>query len=86
MKKIYLLLLFILGISFCSRAQSVSGLSKREFSKYWRIESESPDYRLSFYGDTADIIAPKGLTLWRKQKLSGRKVVIEYDACVVDGC
>ena len=85
MKKNYLLLLFLLGFSFCSRAQSVSGLSKREFSKYWRIESESPDYRLSFFGDTADIIAPKGLTLWRKQKLSGRKVVIEYNACVVNG-
>ena len=28
------------------------------------------------------IVSPKGLTLWRKEKMSG-KVTIEYDACVV---
>ena len=84
MKRINLLLLSLLTFVINVSAQSVSGLSKRDFSKYWRVESESPDYRVTFYGDTADIVSPKGLTLWRKQKLSGRRVVVEYDACVVE--
>lgn len=50
--------------------------------KLWTVESESKDYRLTWHGDTADIIAPKGLTMWYNKKMSGR-VVIEYDACVV---
>lgn len=60
----------------------VSGLNARQFHKYWKIESESPDYKVTFVGDTAEIVSPKGLTLWRKEKMSGR-VTIEYDACVV---
>lgn len=60
----------------------VSGLNARQFHKYWKVESESPDYKVTFRGDTAEIVSPKGLTLWRKEKMSG-KVTIEYDACVV---
>ena len=63
-------------------AQNSSGLNKKDFAKHWRVESESKDYRVSFRGDTVDIVAPKGLTLWRREKLKGR-VTIEYDACVV---
>ena len=63
-------------------AQDSSGLNKKDFAKYWRVESESKNYRVSFRGDTVDIVAPKGLTLWRKEKLKGH-VTIEYDACVV---
>jgi len=37
---------------------------------------------VTFIGDTAEIVSPKGLTLWRKEKMNGR-VTIEYDACVV---
>ena len=62
--------------------QNVSGLDSKNFSKWWIVESESPDYRVTFSGDTAEIVAPKGLTLWRKEKMSG-KVTIEYDAQVV---
>ena len=62
-------------------AEAPSGLNKREFDRYWRIESEGP-HRLEFRGDTAEITAPKGLTLWRREKMSGR-TVIEYDAQVV---
>ena len=62
-----------------------SGLNEREFRKYWTVESESADYKVSFNGDTADIVAPKGLTLWRKEKMKrGQRIVVEYDACVVD--
>lgn len=62
-------------------AEAPSALNAREFNKYWRIESEGP-YKLSFKGDTAEITAPKGLSLWRKEKMSGQ-TTIEYDAQVV---
>ncbi len=60
-----------------------SGLNKRQFSKYWRIESEAPDYKVTFKGDTCEILSPKGLTLWRKEKMH-YGMTVEYDACVVD--
>jgi hypothetical protein len=48
------------------------------------VESESPDYKVSFIGgDTCELVAPKGLTLWRKEKMTGN-TTIEYDACVMD--
>lgn len=47
------------------------------------VESESADYRLAFSGDTCEILAPKGLTLWRNERMEG-DVTIEYDACVID--
>ena len=59
-----------------------SDLDKRSFKKNWIIESESPDYKVSFLGDTVEIKAPKGLTLWRNQKLKA-PLTIEYDAMVV---
>ena len=58
------------------------GLGKKDFKKYWKVESESPDYSVTFQGDTAEIVSPQGLTLWLKEKMSGR-VTIEYDARVV---
>lgn len=60
-----------------------SALNKREFNKHWVVESESADYSVSFYGDTVELVSPKGLTLWRKEKLSA-DMVIEYDACIVN--
>ena len=80
LKLIILFLMASVGCKLCS--QSVSGLNQRQFQKYWKVESESPDYRVTFHGDTTEIVSPKGLTLWRKEKMKGR-VTIEYDACVV---
>ena len=84
MKNIFpLLFLFItLGMNMNAQDNQVSGLNARQFHKYWRGESESPDYKVTFIGDTAEIVSPKGLTLWRKEKMNGR-VTIEYDACIV---
>ena len=65
-------------------ADTVSGLNARQFAKYWRVESESPDYRVSFSGDTCEIVSPKGLTLWRKEQMKAG-MTVEYDACVVVG-
>lgn len=69
MKKLWLIGLLMYS-PFTMNAQSgtTSGLDKSHFSKYWKVESESPDYKVSFSGDTCEILSPKGLTLWRKEK------------------
>ena len=59
-----------------------SGLSEQLFSKYWRVESESAEYKVSFRGDTCELLAPKGLTLWRKEKMQA-DFAVEYDVQVV---
>ncbi|MCD8292897.1 MAG: DUF6250 domain-containing protein, partial [Prevotellaceae bacterium] len=75
--------LFLLGSLTATAQDNVSGLNARDFSTYWKVESESPDYKVNFIeGDTAEIVAPKGLTLWRQEKMAGR-VTIEYDACIM---
>ena len=85
MHKNYLMFVALtLLVPFLANADgNVSGLSKKDFGKYWKVESESPAYKLTFHGDTLEMTAPKGLTLWRKEKMSGN-VTIEYDACVMD--
>ena len=35
----------------------------------WTLEAEDPSTRLSFKGDTLDIVSPKGVTVWYDQKL-----------------
>lgn len=75
-----------LGLCLCSvsvSASTVSALNQKQFKRYWQIESESPDYRLSFMGDTCEILSPKGLTLWRKEKMHDN-MIVEYDVCVLD--
>ena len=62
---------------------TVSGLGQKQFHRYWQIESESPDYRLSFMGDTCEVVSPKGLTLWRKEKMT-METTVEYDVCVMN--
>lgn len=62
-------------------AKAPSALNSKDFNKYWVVESEGP-YKVTFKGDTAEFFAPKGLSVWRKEKMSGR-TVIEYDAQVV---
>lgn len=78
-------LISLLLAAICTTgAQAVeSGLSSRMFKKYWSVESEAPDYKLAFRGDTCEILSPKGLTLWRKEKIR-QGTTVEYDACVVD--
>ncbi len=72
-------------VPFISSAQTkqLSALNARQFNKFWSVESESPDYKITFLGDTVEILSPKGLTLWRKEKMTG-ETTIEYDACVMD--
>lgn len=80
-----------------SPAPHPSALNMTLFNDYWKMEAESPA-TLAFSvkntatgslegtptaADTIDIYAPKGFTLWRKEKMKGN-VTIEYDACVVE--
>ena len=76
-----LLAMIATGVAAMAAGKSVSGLNAKEFNKYWKIESEGP-CKVTFQGDTAEFTAPKGLSVWRKDKMSGR-TVIEYDAQVV---
>ena len=81
MKAILLLpCLLLMGVTTLT---AQSGLNKQQFNKYWTVESESKDYRVTFRGDTCELLAPKGLTLWRKQAMT-TDMVVEYDAQVVD--
>lgn len=50
--------------------------------KLWTLEAESPQTKLSWDGTTADIISPKGTTLWYNEKMRG-DVLIEYEARVL---
>ena len=75
-------LLLVLCLQALSVPAQEGGLNRHQFNRFWRIESEAPDYKVSFKGDTLDLVAPKGLTLWRREKMKGA-VTIEYDACVV---
>ena len=75
---------FLLSVSVKAQtADVVSGLDEARFETCWQVESESPDYKVTFFGDTCEISAPLGLTLWRKEKMEG-DIAIEYDACVMD--
>ncbi len=78
-KKTILFLLLIAALT----AQAQSGLNKQQFAKHWKVESEAADYQVHFKGDTCEILSPKGLTLWRKEKLT-IGTTVEYDACVMD--
>lgn len=73
----------LLSLLLALTMQAQSGLNQREFKKYWRVESELPDYRVTFRGDTCELLSPKGLTLWRREQLKAN-CVVEYDAMVVD--
>lgn len=76
-----ILTLLLLTLPLATSAKDVSGLNEKQFSKFWKVESESPDYKVSFKDGACEITAPKGLTLWYKEKMKG-DVVIEYDAIV----
>ena len=57
-------------------------LNARSFDIYWMVESESPDYHVSFIYGAVELLAPKGLTMWYRKPLKGDGV-IEYDARVM---
>ena len=70
MKNISVLLFLLITLALNAQNNKTSGLNARQFHKYWKVESESPDYKVTFLGDTVEILSPKGLTLWRKEKMN----------------
>lgn len=82
MKNRLAFLFFFISSVLNAQDNKISGLNAHQFHNYWKVESESPEYQVTFRGDTVEIFSPKGLTLWRKEPMTG-KVTIEYDACVV---
>jgi len=68
MKKIFFTLLSIL--TFSVQAQN------------WTVESEDCSSFVAFKRNEIDIVAPKGLTLWCNEEMSGN-TIIEYEACIV---
>lgn len=85
---IYILTIMFLSPSALAEEKNTTPhhipFAKTSFSKYWKIESESNDFTTSFIGDTLEIVAPKGLTLWCREEIS-TPATIEYDACVMTG-
>ena len=79
----------LLALALCVMSSSLqadtlpSCLDSKSFAAHWTIESESPDYRIQFLGDTLEVTSPKGMTIWRNERMEGR-TIIEYDACLMD--
>lgn len=63
-----LLAVFLFCLSFPLHAQITL--------KYWTVEDHSGEMRIEVAGDTMDITAPKGLTLWYNKHLAG-----DYEIC-----
>lgn len=79
----FLFMIYSIALYAGQLPATTSGLNAGEFRKYWQVESESPDYKITFLNDTVELLAPKGLTLWRKEKMTG-DICVEYDACIMD--
>ena len=79
----------LLALALCVMSSSLladtlpSCLDSKSFAAHWTIESESPDYSIQFLGDTLEVTSPKGMTIWRNERMEGR-TIIEYDACLMD--
>ena len=52
----YILLLcgsiYAFSQSYEKKNNQISGLNARQFHKFWKVESESPDYKVTYRGDT----------------------------------
>ncbi len=68
MKKLFILLFLFITLGTNAQNNKTSGLNARQFHKYWKVESESPDYKVTFQGDTAEILSPKRPYLMEERK------------------
>ena len=60
-------------------AAAVPSLAQK---RNWVLEAEDPHTVVTWNADQAEIISPKGSTLWYKEKMRG-DVTIEYEAMAV---
>ncbi len=61
---------------------SAKKIKSKLLPKNWTIEQESPQTIVHFAKDTLEIDAPKGITLWYNQPLSGN-ITITYKALLI---
>lgn len=57
-------------------------LSSSLYAQTWSIEAEDPTSKVTWADGMADIIAPKGLTLWCNDLMQGN-TIIEYEARIL---
>lgn len=88
MHKLYILLSALLASPVLAAGTDEGSLTAEEglmSAGNWTVESESPDYSVTFNDDgSCEILAPKGLTFWFNEKLSGN-LEITYEATVYTG-
>lgn len=48
MKSISIFLFLLITLASNAQDNKTSGLNARQFHKYWKVESESPDYKVTF--------------------------------------
>lgn len=78
----YILTLLAVALALPCLSSTSAG-KKLSWQGRWTVESEASDYSVKpMGGDTLEILSPKGLTLWYKDRLEG-DVTVEYDAEVV---
>lgn len=90
---LFIIATFILIVLFAKGGDSDIFVVKKAVSselpinpEHWIAEDESGEYLISMQGDTLDIVAPKGLTLWYDRCFTG-EYKISYDICMpMDGC
>lgn len=68
MKSISIFLFLLITLASNAQDNKTSGLNARQFHKYWKVESESPDYKVTFRGDTAEIPFSQRLNSLAKRK------------------
>lgn len=86
-KRILLLpaLIFCTSLTETLHAQNPSALDAQSFGSHWFIEAENDLYSTRFMNDTLEITAPKGLTLWRREKMKGNVTISYYARVMSEG-
>lgn len=80
MRKIcYTLALILLMAVSCGPQKT----AEEKFLESWTVEAEAPCTLTIASDGTCELVAPKGLTLWYNEKLSGN-IEISYEATVYD--
>ncbi len=77
-------LIIIMFLSAHLQAQTTA-FNKDSFETHWFIEAEQNLYSIRFMDDTLEITAPKGLTLWRKEKMKGDLTISYYARVMSEG-
>ena len=69
-------------VALMALTSCVDTLSEANFEKYWYVEAEDDSTEVTWGSGYVEFTAPKGLTVWRREKMKG-DIRIEYEAEVV---